>query len=72
MYAQVYTRPDIAYALGMLGRYQNNPGMKHWRAAKKSCNTFKGLRTTSLHTRDQIIWKWLDILILTLLDVPTL
>ena len=35
MYAQVCTRPDIAYAVGVLGRYQSNPGMDHWRAAKK-------------------------------------
>lgn len=25
MYAQVYTRPDIAYVTGMLGRYLSNP-----------------------------------------------
>ena len=35
MYAQVCTRPDIAYAIGVLGQYQSNPGMDHWRAAKK-------------------------------------
>ena len=35
MYAQVCTRPDIAFIVGMLGRYQSNPGMDHWRAAKK-------------------------------------
>ncbi|KAJ9692948.1 hypothetical protein PVL29_011870 [Vitis rotundifolia] len=35
MYAQVCTRPDIAFAVGMLGRYQSNPGMDHWKVAKK-------------------------------------
>ena len=35
MFAHVYTRPNIAYAVGVLGRYQSNPGMDHWRAAKK-------------------------------------
>ena len=34
MYAQVCTRPDIAFAVGMLGRYQSNPGIDHWKAAK--------------------------------------
>ncbi|GKD80370.1 retrovirus-related pol polyprotein from transposon TNT 1-94, partial [Tanacetum coccineum] len=34
-YAQVCTRPDIAYITGMLGRYQSNPGKEHWKAAKK-------------------------------------
>ncbi|XP_059597110.1 secreted RxLR effector protein 161-like [Vitis vinifera] len=35
MYVQVCTRPDIAYIVGMLGRYLSNPGMDHWRAAKR-------------------------------------
>ena len=35
MYAQVYTRPDIAYIVGMLGRYLSNPGKDHWIAAKR-------------------------------------
>ena len=35
MYAQVCTRPDIAYIVGMLGRYLSNPGKDHWIAAKR-------------------------------------
>jgi Reverse transcriptase (RNA-dependent DNA polymerase) len=35
MYAQVCTRPDITFIVGMLGRYQTDPGMDHWKAAKK-------------------------------------
>ena len=35
MYARVCTRPDIAYVVGVLGRYQSNPCMDHWGAAKK-------------------------------------
>ena len=35
MYAQVCIRPDIAFIVGMLGRYLSNPGMDHWRAAKR-------------------------------------
>ncbi|RVW81995.1 Retrovirus-related Pol polyprotein from transposon TNT 1-94 [Vitis vinifera] len=35
MYAQVCTRPDIAYIVGMLGRYLSNPGMNHWKKAKR-------------------------------------
>ena len=35
MYAQVCTCPDIAYIVGMLGRYLSNPGMDHWKAAKR-------------------------------------
>ena len=29
MYAQTCTRPDISFAVGMLGRYQSNPGLDH-------------------------------------------
>ena len=35
MYVQVCTRPDIAFVVSMLGKYQSNPGMDHWGAAKK-------------------------------------
>jgi len=27
--------PDITFIVGMLGRYLSNPGMDHWRAAKR-------------------------------------
>ena len=29
MYAQAYTRQDISFVRGMLGRYQSNQGMDH-------------------------------------------
>ena len=29
MYAQVCTRPNIVFAIGMLGRYQSNQGLDH-------------------------------------------
>lgn len=35
MYAQVCTRPDIAFAVGVLSCYQSNPGNDHWVAGKK-------------------------------------
>ena len=34
MYAHVCMRLDIAYIVGMLGRYLSNPGLDHWKAAK--------------------------------------
>ena len=36
MYAQVCTRPDIAYAVGVLGRYQSNPGVTTGELQRKS------------------------------------
>ncbi|XP_038982244.1 secreted RxLR effector protein 161-like [Phoenix dactylifera] len=41
MYAQVRTRPDIAYVVELLERFQANPGMEHWRAAKKVLGYFQ-------------------------------
>lgn len=34
MYAMTCTRPDVAYALSMTGRFQQNPGEEHWKAVK--------------------------------------
>ncbi|XP_059461806.1 secreted RxLR effector protein 161-like [Corylus avellana] len=48
MYAQVCLRPDIAYAVGMLGRYQSNPGMEHWKAAKKVMRYLQGTKNHML------------------------
>nr|GEY49023.1 putative zinc finger, CCHC-type [Tanacetum cinerariifolium] len=41
-YAQVCTRPDIAYICGMLGRFQSNHGLLHWKAAKKVLRYLQG------------------------------
>lgn len=44
IHAQTCTRPDIAYAVGLLGRYQSNPGMEHWKAAFKVMRYLQGTR----------------------------
>ena len=41
MYAQVCTHPDIAFVVGVLGRYLSDPGQIHWYAAKKVRDIFK-------------------------------
>jgi hypothetical protein len=51
MYAQVYTRPDIAFAVGMLERYQSDPGLDHWRAAKKVMRYLQGTKDYMLMYR---------------------
>ncbi|KAL4590404.1 hypothetical protein LXL04_003333 [Taraxacum kok-saghyz] len=43
MYAMICTRPDVSYALSMVSRYQENPGLSHWTAVK---NILKYLRNT--------------------------
>lgn len=35
MYAQICSRPDLAFAVSVLGRFQSNPGQAHWVVAKK-------------------------------------
>ena len=51
MYAQVCTRPDIAFVVGVLGRYHNNPGIDHWRDAKKVIRYHKGTKDYMLMYR---------------------
>ncbi|XP_059623154.1 secreted RxLR effector protein 161-like [Cornus florida] len=43
MNAMVCTRPNICYSLGIVSRYQSNPGLDHWSAVK---NILKYLRRT--------------------------
>ena len=51
MYAQVCTRPDIAFFVGMLGRYQSDLGLDHWRAAKKVMRYLQGTKDYMLMYR---------------------
>ena len=46
--AMLCTRPDICYVVGIVSRYQSNPGMGHWIAIK---HILKYLR----RTRDYMI-----------------
>ena len=48
MYAMTCTRPDVAYSLGVVSRYQSDPGEKHWIVVK---NILKYLR----NTKDQML-----------------
>ena len=51
MYAQVCTRPDLAYVTGVLGRYQSNPGLDHWKAVKKVMRYLQGTKNYMLTYR---------------------
>jgi hypothetical protein len=48
MYLAVTTRPDIAYAAGILARFNSNPGLAHWQAAKHVLRYLKGTTTHKL------------------------
>ena len=43
MYAMTCTRPDVAYSLGIVSRYQSDPGENHWKVVK---TILKYLRNT--------------------------
>lgn len=45
MYAMVATRPDIAYAVGVVSRYMSNPGKAHWEAVKCILRYLKGTQS---------------------------
>jgi hypothetical protein len=51
MYAQVYTRHDLAFTTGMLGRYQKNPNIDHWKAVKKALRYLQGTKGLMLTYR---------------------
>jgi hypothetical protein len=48
MYAMMCTRPDISFAVGMVSRYQANPGQSHWKAVKRILRYLKGTTDYSL------------------------
>jgi hypothetical protein len=48
MYAQVCTHSDLAYVIGMLGRYQKNPGLFHWKVANKVLRYCQGTKDLML------------------------
>ena len=43
MYAMLCTRPYISYAIGMVSRYQYNPGEAHCKAVKRILRYLKGM-----------------------------
>ncbi|KAA0066544.1 gag/pol protein [Cucumis melo var. makuwa] len=44
MYTMLCTRPDICYAVGIVRRYQSNPGLDHWTTVKIILKYLKRMR----------------------------
>ena len=42
MYAMMCTLPDICFVVGLVSRYQSNPGREHWKAVKRILRYLKG------------------------------
>ena len=51
MYAQECTRPDIAYAIGVLSRYQSNPSIDCLKATKKVMRYLQGAKNNMMMYR---------------------
>jgi hypothetical protein len=43
-YARVFTRPDLAFVTGLLGRFQSNLGIEHWKLVKKVLQYLQGTK----------------------------
>lgn len=64
MYIQVYTRFNIAFAVGMLKRYQSNSSIDHWSATKKIMKYLQGNKDYKFmykQTNNLEIIKYLDL-----------
>jgi Reverse transcriptase (RNA-dependent DNA polymerase) len=48
IYAMMCTKPYISFAVGMVSRYQANPGLSHWKAVKRILRYLKGTADYSL------------------------
>lgn len=48
MYLMVGTRPDIAYAVGVLSQFMHNPGRAHWEAAKRVLRYLRGTKSMKI------------------------
>lgn len=48
MYLAIATRPDIAYTVSVLSRFNSNPGPEHWKAVKHLFGYLKGTMDYSL------------------------
>ena len=70
MYAMLYTRPDVAYILGIVSRFQTDPGEDHWKAVK---NILKYLRRTRdiflIYGRSDLKLKIILILVFNLIRI---
>jgi predicted RNA binding protein YcfA (HicA-like mRNA interferase family) len=48
LYLSIATRPDISYAVGVLCRYNSNPGEQHWQAVTHLLRYLRGTTTLRL------------------------
>ena len=65
IYAMMCTCPDICYVVGLISRYQSNPGQKHWMAVKRILRYLKGTSNYILcYLEKKKTYNWLVTLML--------
>ena len=56
MYAMLCTRPDMCFVVGMVSRYQSNPGLEHWTVVKHILKYLKRTKDYMLmYGKDELI-----------------
>ena len=62
MYAMLYTRPDIYYAVGLVSRYQSNLDPYHWKVVKRILRYLRGTMDLALcyHRADLRLRGYID------------
>ena len=61
LYVVQGTRPDIAYIVGALSRYNQNPKIGHWNAVKRVYRYLKGTMNYSIkYTKDGVLYGYTD------------
>ncbi|KAI5334491.1 hypothetical protein L3X38_024624 [Prunus dulcis] len=71
MHAQACTRPDLAFAVSMLRRFQSNPGQAHWVAGKQVMRYLRRTKDYKLVSKEVSTWNYKDLQMQTLQDVKT-
>ena len=62
MYAMTYMRIDVTYSLGIVSRYQSDPGEAHWKVVKTILKYLK-------NTKDRwLIYRELDLKLVGYID----
>lgn len=70
MYFQTCTRSDISFSVSMLGRYESNPRLHHYRVAKKILRYLHGTKDhTCSHIEEIVTLRLLVSQIQTMSDV---
>ncbi|KXJ30251.1 hypothetical protein RP20_CCG005620 [Aedes albopictus] len=49
MYCMMCTRPDLCFSVGYLGRFQQQPGERHWTALKRVVRYLKGSQQLTMN-----------------------